>query len=51
MTSISSQPVQLRKRFRAGTWNVRTLYETGAARVLVEELHKAKVSLMGLQEV
>ena len=35
----------------AGTWNVRTLYETGAARILVEELRKAQVNMMGLQEV
>ena len=31
--------------------NVRTLFATGAARILVEVLHKARVNLMGLQEV
>ena len=50
-TNTPTPPVQLRKRIRAGSWNVRTLFATGAARILVEELHKARVNLMGLQEV
>ena len=37
--------------FRAGTRNVRTLLETGAATILVAELEKAKINIMALQEV
>ena len=37
--------------FRAGTWNIRTLLETGAATVLIAELEKAKINMMALQEV
>jgi len=43
--------LRLRKPLRAGTWNVRTLLGPGSARMLVAELKKARVSLMGLQEV
>jgi len=41
----------MRKKPRVGISNVRTLYSTGAARLLVNELDRANVSLMGLQEV
>ena len=40
-----------KKPFRVGTWNVRTLLETGAATILSSELVKAKVNMMVLQEV
>ena len=40
-----------KKLFRTGTWNIRTLLETGAATVLVAELEKAKINIMALQEV
>jgi len=36
---------------RFGTWNVRTLLAPGAAKMLVAELQKGRVSIMGLQEV
>ena len=40
-----------KKPFRVGTWNVRTLLETGAATILASELAKAKIKMMALQEV
>ena len=40
-----------KKLFRVGTWNIRTLLETGAATVLVAELEKVKINRMALQEV
>ena len=40
-----------KKLFRVGTWNIRTLLETGAATVLVAELEKVKINMMALQEV
>lgn len=33
-----------------GTWNVRTLYETAAANILVEELTKCKIQILALQK-
>jgi exonuclease III len=36
---------------RVGTWNVRTLLGTGAARLLTKELEAANISIMALQEV
>jgi len=57
-------PLQLRKPLSAGTWNQLrtrpgkyqfsspiTLWRTGASRLLVEQLSKARVNIMGLQEV
>jgi hypothetical protein len=40
-----------RKRVRVGTWNVRSLTGTGSAKLLIDEIRKAGISLMGLQEV
>jgi len=47
----SPSALKLRKPLTAGTWNVRTLWKTGAARLLVEQLSRARINLMGLQEV
>lgn len=40
-----------RRPLRVGTWNVRSLNGPGAARLLVHELARAGVNIMGLQEV
>ena len=44
----SPSALKLRKPLTAGTWNVRTLWKTGAARLLVEQLSRARINLMGL---
>jgi hypothetical protein len=36
---------------RVGTWNVRSMYRTGALRVVGEEILKYKLHLVGIQEV
>jgi hypothetical protein len=50
-TVDGNSKLRLRKPLRVGTWNVRTLLSTGAARTLIAEIEKAGVSIMGLQEV
>jgi exonuclease III len=34
-----------------GTWNVRSLYRVGAVKLVVGELEKYKLDLVGIQEV
>jgi mRNA deadenylase 3'-5' endonuclease subunit Ccr4 len=36
---------------RFGTWNGRSTYRAGSLRVLVEEISKYKLDLVGVQEV
>ena len=51
---IQRKPVSkldVRATTRIGTWNVRSLLEPGASRLLVDELEAAHVAIMGLQEV
>ena len=43
--------LDMRAALRIGTLNVRTLCETGAARLLMDELGAMDISIMGLQEV
>ena len=43
--------LDVRAALKIGTWNVRTLLEPGAARLLVDELEAAHVAIMGLQQV
>ena len=43
--------LDVRAALRVGTWNVRTLLEPGAARLLIDELEAAHIAIMGLQEV
>jgi len=50
-TTSTTQPIQLRKALSAGTWNVRSLTGTGAACLLLEQLSRARINIMGLQEV
>ena len=47
----SIQKLDIRSRIRIGTWNVRTLFEVGAARLLCDQLETMNISIMGLQEV
>ena len=49
--TIQAARLTTKKPFRVGTWNVRTLLETGAATILATELAKAKINVMALQEV
>jgi len=41
----------VRAALKIGTWNVHTLLEPGASRLLTAELEPAHVAIMGLQEV
>jgi len=50
-TTASVHPIQPRKPLVAGTWNIRSLTRTGAACLLVEQLSRAHINIMGLQEV
>jgi exonuclease III len=36
---------------RFGTWNVRSLYRAGSLVIVLKELSKYKLDLMGVQEV
>lgn len=49
--STNCSSTQLRHPLRLGTWNVWTLNEPGASRLLIKELADHKISIMGLQEV
>ncbi|XP_068243595.1 uncharacterized protein [Palaemon carinicauda] len=40
-----------KRPLRIATWNVRTLYKTGAAKVLEHELDKNKIDIAALQEI
>jgi len=48
-TGPSSLPT--RHPIRVGTWNIRTLSTPGSARLLTNELSRAKINIMALQEV
>ena len=50
-TVESTSRLKLTKPFKAGTWNIRSLLGIGATRLLVAEIEKARVDIMGLQEV
>ena len=50
-TTAAVHPIQLRKSLSAGTWNIRSLSGTGAACLLVVQLSRAHINIMGLQEV
>src|SRR6218665_1803955 len=43
--------LRLTKHLSVGTWNVRTQCGLGADRILAAELERARVNIMGLQEV
>jgi hypothetical protein len=36
---------------RFGTWDVRSLYRAGSLRIVVEEVSKYKLYLLGVQEI
>ena len=40
-----------RHPIRVGTWNIRTLSTPGSSRLVTNELSRAKISIMALQEV
>ena len=45
------EPVQLRKKLRIGTWNIRTLLQLGKLQVLGREMDRIGVDICGLSEV
>ena len=45
------QPQQMNKDMRFGTWNVTSLYRTGAVTLVARELAKYRIDLVGVQEV
>jgi hypothetical protein len=51
MMITDGQKVQLRKRLRLGTWNVRSLLQIGKMHLLGRELERLTVDLCGLCEV
>ena len=42
---------RIKKDLRIGTWNVRTLYQTGALQVAVRETEKYELDILAIQEV
>ena len=48
-TPITS--IQLRKKFRIGTWNVRSMLQLGKMQILEHEMERLKVDICGLTEV
>ena len=47
----SQERLRTRQSLRVGTWNIRTMLFPGSARVLAQELTRAKINIMALQEV
>ena len=45
------RPQQMNKDMRFGTWNVTSLYRTGALTLVARELAKYRLDLVGVQEV
>jgi hypothetical protein len=51
MYSSDKRPKRKKMDMRFGTWNVRCMYRVGSLRVVVEEISKYKLDLVGVQEV
>jgi hypothetical protein len=45
------RPKQWKRDMRFGTWNVRSLYRSGSLMIVVRELARYKLDLVGVQEV
>ena len=45
------RPQQINKDIRFGTWNVTSLYRTGAVTLVARELAKSRFDLVGVQEI
>ena len=41
----------LRQATRIGTWNVRSMYQTGKTSIIASEMRKYKLKVLGLSEV
>jgi len=50
-SDVTGNSIQLRKQIRMGTWNVRSLIETGKLKLLSMELERNQVKLCGLSEI
>ena len=50
-TDSLERPQQTNKDIRIGTWNVTSLYRTGAVALVTQELAKYRLDLVGVQEV
>ena len=49
--SIDTTAVQLRKRLRVGTWNIRSMLQLGKTHVLGREMERLRMDICGLAEV
>ena len=49
-TDSLERPRQTNKDMRIGTWNVTSLYRTGAVTLVARELAKYRLNLVGVQE-
>ena len=45
------RPLQTNKDMRIGTWNVTSLYRTGAVTLVARELAKYRLDLVGVRKV
>jgi exonuclease III len=48
---LKSRPGERFKELRIGTWNVRTLYQPGALKKLIEQINKYRCDVTALQEI
>ena len=49
-TTHTNPKTSLRKKLRIGTWNVRTLYQTGALTGVLHEMELSKTDILGVSE-
>ena len=50
-TASGGSKNRIKKNLRIGTWNVQTLYKTGALQVTVRETEKYELDILAIQEV
>ena len=50
-TILSQGQLQLRKKLRLGTWNIRSMLQLGKVQVLGDEMMRLGVDICGLSEV
>ena len=50
-TASGGSKNRIKKDLRIGTWNVQTLYKTGALQVAVRETEKYELDILAIQEV
>ena len=50
-TTLSQGQLQLRKKLRRGTWNIRSMLQLGKVQLLGDEMMRLGVDICGLSEV